>query len=341
MTVLFGPSPFRKEYPEFAAKSRSKKYLAENWDVLHGWREKPKKPATRRIMSSLGNQYDMPGEDLDKFIQYMKHDSEQSQQYSESEKKRLRNVRTPADYIDFVFDTQRLKGLKRKQVVDMPAANGGDGGHIVHLTYNTRYMLLKVTFKNGTICCFFNVPERVVSLLMHYAENGTMAAPGPHGERRHALGVEFWNLIRIRGTVHMTRYPFEYVKNENSGPRESKYEYTTGWSDKLQRDVQIRVEKAAQTGETDEKLVKEIAEQEEQADRQDVIYDYESEDLVTFFENGPYDELIGKANPVQRKLLIQAEAAYNADRDIGDIENLLRKTGMLFPTISELHAKYD
>lgn len=342
MASTAGPLPFRKAYPEFAARSKSKKYTAENLDILHGWRKYPKKPETRRLTSSLGNVYDMPGEDLDNFIQYMKSESEKSELYTEQDKKRLKNVQTPADYIDFVFDPQRLKTLKKQQVVDMPVQKDANGetGHIVNLTYNSRYMLFKVTFWNGTICCFFNVPSRVVALLMHYAENGTMAPPGKNGKRRHALGVEFWNLIRIRGTVHSTRYPFQYVTNMNAGPRETKYEYTTAWNDKLQRDVQIRVNKEEQTGE-DKQFVQEFEAQEEQADKQDVIYDYEPEDLVVFFENGPYDELIGKANAAQRKLLIQAEAAYNADKDIGDIETLLRKTGMMFPSISELHAKYD
>lgn len=349
--VVAGPLPFREAYPDFAARSRSKKNMAENWNVFHGWREKPVKPEMRKLVSSLGNYYEMPGEDLDKFLRYVRHDSEVSQEYSEADRKALKNVQTPADYIDFVFDAQRLKRLKRKQVVDMPAANGGDGGHIVHLTYNTRYMLLKVTFKNGTVCCFFNVPERAVRLLMYHAENGTMAAPGPNGRRRHALGVEFWNLIRIRGTVHQTRYPFEYVVDNNAGPRdpsENKYEYTTGWSDRLQREVQLRIPKEhpsddedSSSIEADTKLKSEIDRQEKVADAQDVVYDYEQEDLVTFFENGCYDEMIGKANSMQRKLLIQAESAYNADKDIGDIENLLRKTGMFFPQVSELHAKYD
>lgn len=339
MAAHAGPLPFRQAYPDFAARSRSKKYTEENLDILHGWRKQPRKPETRRLTSSLGNVYDMPGEDLDNFIKYIKSDSQKSQLYTEAERKLLKNVQTPADYIDFVFDPQRLKTLKKKQVTDMPvrADANGDTGHITHLSYNSRYLLLKVTFWNGTICCFFNVPSRVVSLLMHYAENSTLAPPGKNGKKRHALGVEFWNLIRIRGTVHSTRYPFEYVTDNNAGPREAKYEYTTGWNDKLQRDTQIRVEKASQNTAED----KEFEAQSDLADKQDIILDYEDEDLVTFFENGAYDDMIGKVNSAQRKLLIEAEAAFYADKDIGEIETLLRKTGLIFPSISELHAKYD
>lgn len=330
-----GPLPFRQAYPEFAKRSR--KDREQNWNVFQGWKEQPKKPETRKITSSLGNVYDMPGEDLDKFVQYMKHSSEHSQEYTEAEKKLLKNVQTPADYVDFVFDDVRLKKLKKKQVVDMEAKEG----HIKHLWYNAVYTLLKVQFWNDTICCFFNVPGNVAQLLMHYAENNTLAAPGKGGKVRHALGVEFWNLIRVRGTQHLTRYPFEYVTDNNAGPRQQKYEYTTAWNSRLQRDVQVRIENSKQNQEADRRLLEDIAQEESAIESAERIYDYENEDLVTFFENGAYDDMIGKCNAHQRNLLIQAEAAYNADKDIADIENLLRQTGLPFPTTSELHAKYD
>jgi hypothetical protein len=41
--------------------------------------------------------------------------------------------------------------------------------------------------------------------------------PDARGIQRHILGIEFWDLIRIRGTVHGTRYKFEYVEDNNNG----------------------------------------------------------------------------------------------------------------------------
>lgn len=338
-----GPLPFREAYPDFAARSRSKKNLSENW-ALGGWREKPQKPAMRKIMSSLGNEYQMPGEDLDKFVQYVKHESENSSEYSEADKKLLKHVQTPADYIDFAFDEQRLKRLKRQQVTEMEATEG----HIRYMWYNSRYMLFKVKFWNGTICCFFNVPARVVALLFSYAEHNTLAPrSAKNGKPRHALGVEFWNLIRVRGTQHATRYPFEYTNNENAGPRERKWTVISRWNERLGRMVQSRIKTEDIEGkdewerERDKKFMEAINAEDAAQDALDRIYDYEDEDLVTFFENGAYDDFLGKANPAQRGLLQRALSLYDNDQDIGSIETLLRNTGMTFPEISELHAKYD
>lgn len=89
-------------------------------------------------------------------------------------------------------------------------------GHIVHLDYAKQEQILRVTFKNGDICLFFRVPHSVAGQLISYAEKRAVAYKDRRtGIERHKLGVEFWNLVRIRGQHVGAKYPFEYEKQSN------------------------------------------------------------------------------------------------------------------------------
>ena len=89
-------------------------------------------------------------------------------------------------------------------------------GHIVHLDYAKQEQILRVTFKNGDICLFFRVPHSVAGQLISYAEKRSVAYKERRtGIERHKLGVEFWNLVRIRGQHVGAKYPFEYEKQSN------------------------------------------------------------------------------------------------------------------------------
>lgn len=69
--------------------------------------------------------------------------------------------------------------------------------------------MLRVTFRDGTICIFGNVPSSVAGVLLSLARSGATRGTGKHN---HLLGIQFWDLVRIRGQRHGARYPFEYVK---------------------------------------------------------------------------------------------------------------------------------
>lgn len=78
-------------------------------------------------------------------------------------------------------------------------------GHISQIEYAQKEHILRVTFtNNGAICLFFGVPTAVAGELIHLAKTKRSS----HG--RHILGVRFWDYIRIRGTQHGAKYPFEY-----------------------------------------------------------------------------------------------------------------------------------
>lgn len=197
MAVRVGPSPFG-DYSAYQNFKRATKKQQKDW-TLKGW----KKPAMRDLTSNQGNSYKVPEDDYADYMTFFRSavDTDRSEQYDKSG--RLRDVQTPADYIDYAFG----KNTKIAPVVQEGV------GHISLLEYSVRYQILKVTFtNNGSVVAFFRVPKTVAATLMALAQTGTTRADG-----RHLLGVYFWDLIRIRGTVHGSRYKFTYVKDNGTG----------------------------------------------------------------------------------------------------------------------------
>ena len=96
----------------------------------------------------------------------------------------------------------------------------GDAGHIVGIHYSAYYQLLKVDFRSGDTCVYFRVPSTVAAELLSLAEHGHTMMSQVDGTQRHAVGIRFWDLVRIRTTKHGTRYRFEY----NSGGAYSSYQ---------------------------------------------------------------------------------------------------------------------
>lgn len=116
-----------------------------------------------------------------------------------------------------------------------PRATGGDTGHIIKLEYAVLYKVLRVTFrkpsKGGQVVAYLNVPAPVAGELLYLAESNQTQVSANNGTLRHVLGMRFWDLIRIRGTIHGTRYPFNYVTDMGNG-RDSyaKGTATPDWS---------------------------------------------------------------------------------------------------------------
>lgn len=203
MSARAGLAPWN---PEYRASPGNKRKLNDELNTLKADYEK------RKLKSSLtGDEYTLPKQDYEELVQYYKeHSSELSQQYTTDGRQLKRNVQTPADFIDFMFE----KKTQQKHLVSVTC----QGGHILKLTYNAMYKSLMVEFtKRGDIVVFFNLPANVAALLLHHAENNDMAPPDKHGRERHAVGVEFWNLVRVRGHIHETRYPFQYVVDKRTG----------------------------------------------------------------------------------------------------------------------------
>lgn len=187
-------------------KRSTKKQRHDSWNILNGWRTLPKQPPMRDLTSTSGNRYQMPEDDYEEYMTFYRSatDSELSESYKKSG--RARDVQTPADYIDRAFG----KNTKGKIMET-------DGkGHILHMAYARSYQILKVTFWNNTVVAFFRVPIGLAAHLFALALSD-VTRPDARGIQRHILGIRFWDLIRIRGTVHGSRYKFEYVEDNNTG----------------------------------------------------------------------------------------------------------------------------
>ena len=324
-----GPSPFNPDYTEWYNKKRSNTNKKETKALLAGY-------PTRRLNSNLtGDVYLLPRHDYNELVKYFgEHQSELSEGYKDG-KQLYRKIQTPADYIDYAFEKQS----QQKQLVTQEC----QGGHIKKLTYNPLYMLLMVEFTNrGDICVFFNLPANVASTLMYLAENNTMAPPAKNGRERHAVGVEFWNLVRVRGTIHDTRYPFQYTADMRTGrafgrqegvgpdgkpskwvtiqdaPKRKRFDKKTG-EEIIRGSVPVRV------------LRSDIERSQYAGEDADIDFsDITEDDLSHYFDKGAYNKDLARSN-VNRKLLQSVYDKYMAEDygEPGEIAALLDKAGVI------------
>lgn len=204
-----------------------------------GWTSLPRKPEMRKLTDPLtGNFYDMPVNDYSDFLSFIRTDSELSEEYKKSG--RLKDTATPADYIDYVFNKS-----KRGKLVQEGC------GHIALLEYDPYYQLLRVTFaSNGNVVVYFRVPNTVANVLISLAQSGAKST-GRDSKPRHLLGIYFWDLVRIRGTIHGSRYAFEYSKGgptgEPSGRKQGGYYQVTNQPNvrdlsKVVSDMRVKLE---------------------------------------------------------------------------------------------------
>jgi uncharacterized membrane-anchored protein len=85
-------------------------------------------------------------------------------------------------------------------------------GHINELRYNPSQQIMQVSFggKSPATVTFFRVPKELYSELASLASSKSMLR-GVDGTMRHAVGVRFWDLVRIRGQRVGSRYPYTYA----------------------------------------------------------------------------------------------------------------------------------
>jgi len=336
-----GPSPFSPEYSDWYSKKRSLSNKASFKQMSAGY-------PTRQLKSNLtGDVYLLPRQDYNELVKYFnEHHSELSEGYM-SGKKLLRKVQTPADYIDYAFESQ----AGHKQLTSQECA----GGHIKKLTYNALYKLLMVEFTNrGDICVFFNLPANVAATLMYLAENNTMAPSDKKGRERHAVGVEFWNLVRVRGSIHNTRYPFQYTndmrtgeafgRRKGTGPdgKESKWVYDyTPEVDKRYKDNDDPYDPNAKLRTSPVRLSREDFQEQQKAlemdkmrtDYNDTDDELTDDDMQYYFEDsGAYERDLGKAgsDTYKVKKYHELENAYmNMTMTPSEIAKELRKLGAI------------
>ena len=167
-----------------------------------GYWKKPKRPEMRTLTDSLGNKYQTP--DVIKWDDWLdifraRHGAYLSEEYERTLDEK--NIRSLGDLCHWSFDRDNSGYYS----FDCPA------GHISKVEYHNKTSVMRVTFTNGgDVVCYFYVPAQVYATLQHLSE-GMPTRIGKDGKPRHLVGIYFWDLVRVRGTVHGNRYECVYT----------------------------------------------------------------------------------------------------------------------------------
>lgn len=172
----------------------------EEWDLSTGWhpvRQKGWKSKVSKKMKGKGTFQGWDGQDYDIYV-YAGFDDFFGYHAKGEDHPDYDGMMAFAEH---AFDQERPD---HEEVVTEKGC-----GHISELSYATKSQVLKVTFWNGSRCLYFRVPTIVAGQLLYLARTGE-TMQNIKGEQRHALGIYFWDLVRIRGQQHGSKYQFEY-----------------------------------------------------------------------------------------------------------------------------------
>lgn len=95
-----------------------------------------------------------------------------------------------------------------------------DGGHIQWIEYSYDYKLMRVCFggpggprgvpSRQDVCIYKGIHYIIFEELRHALVNNVKHGSYKTGRKKHLVGVRFWDLVRIRGQIYGSRFPFEY-----------------------------------------------------------------------------------------------------------------------------------
>ena len=213
-----------------------------------------------------------------------------------------------------------------------PRATGGDTGHIIKLEYAVKYKLLRVTFKkpskDGQVVAYMNVPAPVAGELLYLAEANPTQVSAANGSIRHVLGMRFWDLVRIRGTIHGTRYPFKYVTDMGNG-RDSyaKGTATPDWSK-----TNFVLVRSPGGGKLEPKAVEQLSDKERSEYESRVALSERSKDKEAGYNVDTMYKIVNKENIPEsaKKSILKEMDSMRGRSDAGiSIYNYLRNMGLL------------
>ena len=213
-----------------------------------------------------------------------------------------------------------------------PRATGGDPGHIIKLEYSEMYKILRVTFKKpskgGQVVAYMNVPVPVAGELLYLAEANPTQVSANSGSIRHVLGMRFWDLIRIRGTIHGSRYPFDYVTDMGNG-RDSyaKGTATPDWSK-----TNFVLVRSPGGGKLEPKAVEQLSDKERSEYEARVALSERSKDKEAGYNVDTMYKIVNKENIPEsaKKSILKEMDSMRGRSDAGiSIYNYLRNMGLL------------
>ena len=174
-----------------------------------GYWKRPARPALKTLTDSLGNIYYTPDVvDWDDWVDmfHIKPEGKTTRPYEDTLRKE--DIRSLADLCNWSFDR--------------PSSDyrsfGCHAGHIERVDYHNSSKIMRVKFRSGggETACYFYVPAQVYATLQNLSF-GMPTRIGKDGKPRHLVGIYFWDLIRVRGTVHGNRYECCYVSSGDGG----------------------------------------------------------------------------------------------------------------------------
>lgn len=213
MAIEVRPSPFNfKEYQKYMDVFRRSKagteYDEHGLAKTSGFRKMPRSVRQKNLVTSLGYGHETPDGniDLDKYMKFLR---QENGGVREDFNGKYKDIQSLGEYVQFVFS----KSTSPWYSVKCP-----EGSHILQLDYSPNYMMLRAYFqKHDNIVVYFYVPMSIYATLEALADSPSTRLD-IHGVPRHLVGIYFWNLIRIRGTVTGSRYLFTY-EHEGKGTR--------------------------------------------------------------------------------------------------------------------------
>lgn len=213
-----------------------------------------------------------------------------------------------------------------------PRATGGDTGHIIKLEYAVMYKILRVTFKKpskgGQVVAYMNVPNPVAGELLYLAESNQTQISATSGTLRHVLGMRFWDLIRIRGTIHGSRYPFEYVTDMGNG-RDS---YAKGTATPDWGKTKFVLVRSPGSGKLEPKAVEQLNDKERSELESRVALSEQSKGKEAGYNVDTMYKIVNKENIPEsaKKSILKEMDSMRGRSDAGiSIYNYLRNMGLL------------
>lgn len=303
-----GPLPWSESFGAFAYKGKGSRKAKQAQRTLGlRWNNKLNKWQQNKNHGIEGTKEQW----ADYYLSDRKLLGDLSDDYKNTHK--LTHTSGAADYVDYSFS------------VDKEHVESIEGcGHITSLSYNALTQVLKVAFAtNGNVVCYFSVPSTVVGELFEHAKTKDKGYNG-----KHILGTRFWDLIRIRGNIHGTRYQFVYTEDNGyvnadgvrSGEGHSEGARWAGRrvSDAIEK-IDKRVKEDGKKGMTDKAADK----------YEDAIFDEHNLDrsFVTVIneKHRPITVFRDDANLLSKADRIKLGEAYDAGLDIDQLNALFSK----------------
>lgn len=142
------------------------------------------------------------------------------------------------------FEDKFVPGLVVNGAFDYadPHMEFTDDGHITRIQYNIKYEVMCVHWANRNyVTCYLGVRKEIYDQL-HECAGITVSGRSRHN---HLLGIRFWDIIRIRGTMTGGRFPFYYVGGAPSGLPRSDVSQTAAGRKNIAEHIRQSIERNA------------------------------------------------------------------------------------------------